>query len=149
MQNNEPQTTTYAFSRKFQTSIMLYMLAFFGLAAATIFVGIIDRDAPNPNAPLVVALALVFVMLGYYCIDIWPRVHASITVDGEKITQRFQNGASIAITWSDIVRVRGRMFLGRIEVFSKEPGKVIHIEAQIDGFEEIAALLQKKVGIRT
>lgn len=145
VQSNEPKTTTYTFSRKFQLSVLLYMLGFFGMAVVTIYVGIIDRDTPNPNAPLVVALALVFVTLGYYCIDIWPKIHASIEVTEEQIIQRFANGQSIAIRWRDVVRIRGRQFLGRIEIFSRESGKVIHVEAQIEGFGEIVAALVKKL----
>ena len=145
MENTPPNSTTYTFSRRFRISVLVYMLGFFGMAAATIFVGIIDRDTPNPNAPLVVALALVFVTLGYYCIDIWPKIHASIEVTEEHIIQRFRNGQSIAIRWQDVVGIRARQFLGRIEIFSKDAGKIIHVEAQIEGFGEIVATLQKKV----
>lgn len=145
MQNDEPQTATYTFSRKFQTSVLLYGLGFFGLAAATVFYGIFDRETPNPNAPLVVALALVFVTLGYYCIDIWPKIHASITLTEEQIIQRFRNGTTIAINWRDIARVKGRTFLGRLEIYSREGDRVIHVEAQIDGFGEIVEQLRKRV----
>ena len=145
MQSNEPRSTTYTFSRKFRTSVLLSMLLFFGMAPVTVYIGIFDRDTPNQNAPLVVALALVFVTLGYYCMDIWPRIHASITLTDEQIIQRFRNGQSVAINWRDIVRVKGRTFLGRVEVYSRQGGKVIHVEAQIDGFVEIVEQLQKRV----
>jgi hypothetical protein len=147
MQIQEPKTTTYTFSRRFQSSIILSMVMFFLLAAATIYFGIFSSTEPNPNAPLVVALALIFVTLGYYCYDILPKVRATITLSENQIIQRFANGQYVAINWRDVARVRGRMFLGRLEVHAAEPGKVIHIETQIDGFMEIVEFIRQKLKI--
>lgn len=148
MQIQEPKTTTFTFSRKLQISVRIYMLIFFTLAAATIYFGIFARAEPNLNAPLVVALALVFVTLGYYCIDIMPKIRTSITLSENQIIQRFENGQLIVILWRDVARVRGRMFLGRLEIHSMEPGKVIHIETQIEGFLEIVEFIRKKLKIQ-
>lgn len=149
MQTNEPKTTTYTFSRRMRNSILISMVMFFLLAAATLYFGIFDRAEPNPNAPLVVALALVFITLGYYCYDILPKVRASITLSENQIIQRFANGQLIVINWREVARIRGRTFLGRLEIHSMEPGKVIHIEAQIDGFLEIVDFIRNKLKIES
>lgn len=140
----ESKPTTYSFSKKFRISIYFSILFFFILALLTVYVGIIDRTEPNPNAPLVIALALVFLTCAYYNFDILPKVHSTITLNGDGIVQEFRNGQTIFIKWRDITGVRGRQFLGRIEVLSKERGKTIHIEAQIEGFTEIVNSLRQK-----
>lgn len=145
MPEEAPDSKIYAFSKQYQSSVFFTMLLLLALAAVTIYVGIINRHTPNPNAPMLIALALTFIMGSFYCFDILPRLHSQIIVSGEAITQRFRDGHSVQIRWQDVARIRGRRWLGRVEITSRDARKVIHVEAQIEGFEEIITALQKKL----
>ena len=92
-----------------------------------------------------IALALTFVLGGYYYLDILPRVYSRIVLNERQIVQEFKNGTSVSIAWGEIVRIRPRAFLNRIELHAAGPRRVIYIETQIQGFAEIVGFIREKM----
>ncbi len=148
MNTNPSDVRSYSFTRAFQVSVYVFLVLFWGMVPVTLFVGIFSRPAPNPNSAGVIALALVFVLLGYYCIDILPRIHARILISETQISQEFRDGRQVAMGWGEIERIQPRILLGRIELHASNPRREIHIETQIQGFGEITRVIRNKLSGR-
>ena len=139
----QPDSFTFGFSRRFRLSVYASILIFFSLAFAVVWIGIIDRDSPNPNALFVVGLAVLIIACGVYYITILPRLQETITITQTHITQNFANGSNISMAWEEIVTAISRPFLSRVDLISSSPHRVIRIETQIQGFRLLMEIVNK------
>ena len=144
MSNLQQQASfTFRFSRRFRLSVYASILIFFGIAFAAIWIVIINRDSPNPNALFVVGLAVLFTAYGIYYITILPRSQKTITITQTHITQNLASGSNISMAWEEISSAIPRPFLSRVDLISSSPYRVIQIESQLQGFPLLMEIVHK------
>lgn len=147
---NPPQSApqAYRFSFGYRLSIYISVGVYVALAVGTLYVGLIDRTSPNPNAIWIIGLAGLFVLGGLYQLRIALRLVEIVTLTDTHITQRLANGAQLTLRWDEIVAFRERRFLGRVELVSKEPKPILRLEYQLHGFAELLAEVEQRLAAR-
>ena len=131
----------FEFSRGFRFFTYFSIVLFFALAVTSLYVGLFMRQSPNLNIPAVFGIAAMFVVAGIYQISITPRLREAIVITDDGIAQELANGSKVTIRWKEVARLKERPFLGRLELISIEPTRVVRIEHQIRGFPDLVALL--------
>lgn len=135
----------YRFSKNYRASIYFALVLFLILPFTKIYFGIFDRQTPNRNALFVVGLALLFLGIAIYCFLMIPRLYAEIIIFDDRITQQYNNGSSVSIRWEEISKMTVRRYLSRLEIKGVNSEKVIFIESQIQGYEEIVDIIGAKL----
>jgi hypothetical protein len=111
-------------------------------------VGLLDRTTPNLNAPGVVALAVIFILCGIYSAYTALRLGETITLSKTHITQKRSNGTPLTLRWDEIVALRHRRFLGRVELVTQESNKVLRLEYQLNDFADLLAEVETCLAAR-
>lgn len=144
-----PQTSraVYGFSLAYRLLIYISVLVYLALAVGTLYVGLLDRTTLNPNASGVMALAAIFILCGIYSAYTALRLGETVTLSKTHITQKRANGTLLTLRWDEIVALRHRRFLGRVELVAREPSKILRLEYQLDNFADLLAEVETRLAI--
>lgn len=148
MSASKTSPAVYGFSFGYRLLIYVSVLVYFALAVGAVYVGVFDRTTLNPNAPGVIVLAVIFILCGVYSVYTALRLGETVTLSKTHITQKRSNGTPLTLRWDEIVALRHRRFLGRVELVAREPNKVLRLEYQLNGFADLLAEVEARLAAR-
>jgi len=117
----------------------LFFAAFLGLEA------IVMWETALPAAVFVGIVAIGFAIGIFYSISILPRMRETIHVTDQQISYEYSNGNITAISWGEDFVVKNRLFLGRVDLSSKDGQRVIKLEQQLAGYQELLEFITAKL----
>jgi hypothetical protein len=85
-----------------------------------------------------------FAIGGIYSMRIVPRLRDTILVTDAKIIHEHFNGSMTQLYWKENFTLRERTLLGRLELISRDGQRKIMVENQLEHFQELKELIQKK-----
>jgi hypothetical protein len=85
-----------------------------------------------------------FAIAGVYSLRIVPSLRETVVVTDAKIVYEHSNGTTTQLFWKDNFSIREHFLLGRLELTSRDGQRTIRVEHQLENFQELRDLVQKK-----
>ena len=122
------------------------------LAFAILELSVLYFDPPQNLGGIV-----VFVLGGAFFLGLsaWGFLLAknvrkySVAIDSEGIRSLDPKRAQVKLYWSDLAKIKERAHRQRLELFDRRGEKVINVEYQLEGFEDLRKILMDRVGRNT
>jgi len=87
-----------------------------------------------------------FLPLGWYALDGWRRRADYVQVGSTHITLVRASGSDVAMRWDEIVEMRERPVLRRLELLDRQR-RVLRVEFQLTGFARLRELVQERAPV--
>jgi hypothetical protein len=143
MTNKSTETRTFCISASYKRFIYLAIILnplFFFLV---IYLGFIYPVTRAPTHPVVLILLFISIYLELYLVSTLPKLNGVISLSGGQIILNRTNGPAISIGINEISQLKNNIMMGRLEIYAGNPERVIHIEHQINSFNEFVLQLDK------
>ncbi|GEM_PF-4662507 len=111
-----------------------------------VYITVTSLNSLISSSILMFLLAAVgFIAAGIYSIKILPRLRETIIITGDQISMEHVDGSITAISFKEDFKIINRPFLGRLDLVSQDGGRVIRLEQQLSGYEEILSVISCKL----
>jgi hypothetical protein len=137
---------SYKIAKWFEIANYLFIPVSFAFAIMFGYIAFIEW-IPVALGPSLISIfmAIFFIFCGIYSIRILPQFKEIIHITNEQILQEHIDKFSTSIRWDENFGVKHRPFLGRLDLISQDGQRIIKIEQQLGGYNELIKFISTKM----